>query len=59
MYSDVIDLRDFYQTRLGEVARRLIGFGCDKLQGYLYSRPLPLDRLVAWLEARRLSQSNS
>lgn len=42
-----------------EVARRLIGFGCDKLQGYLYSRPLPLDRLVAWLEARRLSQSNS
>ncbi len=24
MYSDVIDLRDFYQSRLGEVARRLI-----------------------------------
>jgi hypothetical protein len=23
-YSDVIDLRDFYQSRLGEVARRLI-----------------------------------
>jgi SAM-dependent methyltransferase len=24
MYSDVVDLRDFYATRLGEVARRLI-----------------------------------
>ena len=24
MYSDVVDLRDFYQSRLGQVARRLI-----------------------------------
>ncbi|HLJ21155.1 MAG TPA: methyltransferase type 11, partial [Stellaceae bacterium] len=24
MYTDVVDLRDFYATRLGQVARRLL-----------------------------------
>ena len=26
--------------------------GCDKLQGFLVSRPLPDDRLESWLLAR-------
>jgi EAL domain-containing protein (putative c-di-GMP-specific phosphodiesterase class I) len=26
--------------------------GCDVAQGYLISRPLPEDRLEAWLQAR-------
>jgi EAL domain-containing protein (putative c-di-GMP-specific phosphodiesterase class I) len=29
--------------------------GCDVLQGYHLSRPLPADRLAAWLRARRAS----
>jgi diguanylate cyclase (GGDEF)-like protein len=31
---------------------RLIELGCDVAQGYLFSRPLPPDRLDAWLTAR-------
>jgi EAL domain-containing protein (putative c-di-GMP-specific phosphodiesterase class I) len=27
----------------------LRGFGCDQVQGYLISRPLPLDELVEYL----------
>ena len=30
----------------------LDGLGCDKLQGFLVSRPLPEDRLEGWLLAR-------
>jgi EAL domain-containing protein (putative c-di-GMP-specific phosphodiesterase class I) len=29
--------------------------GCDKGQGYLYSRPLEAGALVAWVQARALS----
>jgi EAL domain-containing protein (putative c-di-GMP-specific phosphodiesterase class I)/ActR/RegA family two-component response regulator len=35
-----------------EIARRLIGLGCQKLQGYYFSRPLPIDELIAWLGTR-------
>ena len=36
-----------------EVTRDLLAeMGCDKLQGFLVSRPLPDDRLEAWLLAR-------
>jgi EAL domain-containing protein (putative c-di-GMP-specific phosphodiesterase class I) len=36
-----------------EVTRDLLTeMGCDKLQGFLVSRPLPDDRLEAWLLAR-------
>jgi diguanylate cyclase (GGDEF)-like protein len=36
-----------------EVTRRLLAeMGCDKLQGFLVSRPLPEDRLESWLLAR-------
>ena len=31
---------------------RLIDLGCDVAQGYLFSRPLPPDRLNAWFAAR-------
>jgi EAL domain-containing protein (putative c-di-GMP-specific phosphodiesterase class I) len=31
---------------------RLIELGCDVAQGYLFSRPLPVDRLNAWFAAR-------
>ncbi len=36
-----------------EMTRNLLAeMGCDKLQGFLVSRPLPDDRLEAWLLAR-------
>ena len=36
-----------------EVTRDLLAqMGCDKLQGFLVSRPLPEDRLEGWLLAR-------
>jgi diguanylate cyclase (GGDEF)-like protein len=36
-----------------EVTRKLLTeMGCDKLQGFLVSRPLPDDRLESWLLAR-------
>ena len=36
-----------------ELTRNLLAeMGCDKLQGFLVSRPLPDDRLEAWLLAR-------
>jgi diguanylate cyclase (GGDEF)-like protein len=36
-----------------EVTRKLLAeMGCDKLQGFLVSRPLPDDRLESWLLAR-------
>ena len=33
-------------------AEALASLGCDVMQGYHLSRPLPADQLVAWLEAR-------
>ena len=32
-----------------EQARILQGYGCDEMQGYLYSRPVPADQLEAML----------
>ncbi|AOS61404.1 putative bifunctional diguanylate cyclase/phosphodiesterase [Actinoalloteichus hymeniacidonis] len=34
------------------VRDQLVEMGCDIAQGYLISRPLPLDRFEAWLQAR-------
>ena len=37
-----------------ETARDLNALGCDVLQGYLFSKPLPAQALLAWLSAPRL-----
>jgi EAL domain-containing protein (putative c-di-GMP-specific phosphodiesterase class I) len=34
-------------------ARLLRELGCDVLQGWHYARPMPAERLAAWLDARR------
>jgi diguanylate cyclase (GGDEF)-like protein len=30
---------------------------CDQVQGYYYSRPLPLDGLISWCAARKIAQA--
>jgi diguanylate cyclase (GGDEF)-like protein len=35
-----------------EVLERLAGYGCDVVQGFLVSRPVPAAQLVTWLRAR-------
>jgi EAL domain-containing protein (putative c-di-GMP-specific phosphodiesterase class I) len=37
-----------------EQQQQLIDMGCDRLQGYYLSRPIPLDDLVEWLERSSL-----
>src|SRR5690242_1398300 len=38
-----------------EVLERLAEYGCDVVQGYLISRPVPAAQLVTWLRARTSS----
>ena len=33
-----------------ETMDMLVEYGCDTAQGYYFSRPLPADQLVHWLE---------
>jgi diguanylate cyclase (GGDEF)-like protein len=43
-----------------EVLERLAHYGCDVVQGYLISRPVPAAQLVTWLRGReQLPTSNS
>ena len=35
---------------------RLGGMGCDIAQGYLFSRPVPLQEIIAWLKTTHLKQ---
>jgi diguanylate cyclase len=58
--QSVIDLAHHFQLEAvaeGVESRRimdlLVGFGCDLLQGYYFSKPVPVDQLVAWWPARR------
>ncbi len=37
-------------------AEFLHGLGCDEIQGYLISRPLPAAQLLSWLNERRASE---
>jgi diguanylate cyclase (GGDEF)-like protein/PAS domain S-box-containing protein len=39
-----------------EQADFLFGLGCDEIQGYLLSRPLPAPQFVDWLQGRRRRQ---
>jgi EAL domain-containing protein (putative c-di-GMP-specific phosphodiesterase class I) len=39
-----------------EQAEFLHGLGCDEIQGYLISRPMPGSQLIAWLAERTSSQ---
>jgi EAL domain-containing protein (putative c-di-GMP-specific phosphodiesterase class I) len=36
-----------------EQAKILRLLGCDQIQGYLVSKPLPFDEMTAFLESRR------
>ena len=33
--------------------------GCDMIQGYLLSRPLPLEEIIVWLSARRETETET
>jgi EAL domain-containing protein (putative c-di-GMP-specific phosphodiesterase class I) len=37
----------------------LLSQGCDTVQGYHISRPLPPDRMMAWLSRRRPGRHSS
>jgi diguanylate cyclase (GGDEF)-like protein len=43
----------------GEVLAHLSNRGCDLVQGYLLSRPVPLDRLADWLAAERPGRAHA
>jgi len=40
-----------------EQNQRLTDIGCDFVQGYFHSRPLPADQLEAWLKQRRAASN--
>jgi EAL domain-containing protein (putative c-di-GMP-specific phosphodiesterase class I) len=40
-----------------EQATVLLGLGCDRGQGFHYSKPLPLDELLDWLAQRRVRRA--
>src|SRR3978361_1546954 len=49
----ILGLRVVAEGVEDELTRKLLAeMGCDKLQGFLVSRPLPDDRLESWLLAR-------
>ncbi|HRY09839.1 MAG: EAL domain-containing protein [Actinobacteria bacterium] len=35
----------------------LLGLGCDRAQGFHYSKPLPLEQLLAWISERRVRRT--
>ncbi|HVE64425.1 MAG TPA: EAL domain-containing protein [Mycobacteriales bacterium] len=41
-----------------ETAAELADLGCDSLQGYYYSRPVPAAALLAWLDERRQQEGS-
>jgi diguanylate cyclase len=41
-----------------EVLERLAEYGCDVVQGYLVSRPVPAAQLVTWLRARDAAEGS-
>ena len=55
----IIDLtRDLEMTPLAEGVEsaaqlaQLQVLGCDKVQGYLYAKPMPLDQFIPWMQSR-------
>ena len=41
-----------------EQARELSDLGCDMIQGYLLSRPIPYDEIVTWLHRHELTRQH-
>lgn len=46
-------------VELAEQAKWLTSYGCDYLQGYLYSKPMPLDELIAFCTKPRADTETS
>ncbi len=44
-------------VELEEHAAKLIEMGCDTVQGYLFSKPLPFDQLVSYLKNNKTQRS--
>lgn len=42
---------EYVETK--EQRDELAALGCDAFQGYLYSKPIPLDELIPWMEAHQ------
>jgi EAL domain-containing protein (putative c-di-GMP-specific phosphodiesterase class I)/GGDEF domain-containing protein len=62
--QSVIDLAHHFQleavaegVETKAIMDLLIGFGCDLLQGYLFSKPLKVDELVRWWPNRRATMN--
>ena len=53
--AQMLDMQSVVEgVETADEAEKVIAMGCDYIQGYFYSRPLPLDDFEAYLEASGL-----